>query len=294
MNKIDLIKKNTAYEQIEKIKKYVQTLSNTSSCPPIIPISATFNINIDVVCHLLSQLKIPKERDPMARFKMIVIRSFDVNKPGSDITKLHGGVIGGTIMRGLLKVGDRINIYPGMTKAIPHNEKKDDGADFKYEPISGEVITIKSDMNELDYAIPGGLLGIQLTIDAAFTRNDRLAGSLVLKTNDVKLAENKNIDDIVKVFDKIIVKINTLLVEQSAISDLLKTKPPMMINVNSNNIDCTIYKYIPKRQELYLCLKKPIAIDSSENLATIMRKNKKINDILGRGIIIDGIKCERM
>lgn len=36
---------------------------------------------------------------------MIIIRSFDVNKPGSDITDLKGGVVGGSILQGVLQVG---------------------------------------------------------------------------------------------------------------------------------------------------------------------------------------------
>jgi translation initiation factor 2 subunit 3 len=35
---------------------------------------------------------------------MIVIRSFDVNKPGADIDELKGGVAGGSITRGVLRV----------------------------------------------------------------------------------------------------------------------------------------------------------------------------------------------
>lgn len=291
MNKIDLINKKKAYEQIEKIKDYVTTLTGSQSCPFIIPVSATFGTNIDVVCHRLSMLKIPKERDPLAQFKMIAIRSFDINKPGSDLSKLHGGVIGGTIMRGSLKVGDRVNIYPGMTKRLTATEKQKEGADFKYEPVSGEVLSIKSDMNELDFAIPGGLLGIQLTIDPAFARNDMLAGSLVLKTNDVETSEN--LEEVVKVFDKIIIELSTLLIPEDVLNKLMKESPQLMININSNNIDCTVYKYSKSKKNLFLLLNKPIAIDSKDNLATVMHKNNS-KDIIGRGVIIDGVCCDRM
>lgn len=44
---------------------------------------------------------------------MIVIRSFDVNKPGTCIDDLQGGVLGGCILKGILKVGDTIEIRPG-------------------------------------------------------------------------------------------------------------------------------------------------------------------------------------
>jgi translation initiation factor 2 subunit 3 len=35
---------------------------------------------------------------------MIVIRSFDVNKPGAEVEDLKGGVAGGSIITGVLKV----------------------------------------------------------------------------------------------------------------------------------------------------------------------------------------------
>ena len=34
----------------------------------------------------------------------VVIRSFDVNKPGCEVDDLKGGVAGGSILRGVLKV----------------------------------------------------------------------------------------------------------------------------------------------------------------------------------------------
>ena len=44
---------------------------------------------------------------------MIIIRSFDVNKPGEKPEKLKGGVVGGSILSGVLKVGDEVEIRPG-------------------------------------------------------------------------------------------------------------------------------------------------------------------------------------
>lgn len=41
----------------------------------------------------------------MANSRLIVIRSFDVNKPGTDVDDLKGGVAGGSILQGILKVG---------------------------------------------------------------------------------------------------------------------------------------------------------------------------------------------
>jgi translation initiation factor 2 subunit 3 len=275
--------RDKAYEQIEKIMEYIESETNIgSNIRQIIPVSATFGTNIDVLCHRLSMLKVSKERDPFGQFKMITIRSFDINKPGCDLTKLCGGVIGGSIMKGMLKVGDQIYIYPGMTKRIAESEKEHQGPDFKYEPIVGTVLSIKSEMNELDYAIAGGLLGIQLTIDPAFSRNDHLAGSLVVK------GDNKTI----KVYDKIIIKMTTLLIEEDELKKIMKDSKEdnkLIININSNNINCKVYKYNKKEKEIFLFLDNPIAIDDIDRFATIVNKNT--NDIVGRGIIIDGIEC---
>ena len=48
----------------------------------------------------------------MCQYSML-IRSFDVNKPGCDVEALQGGVAGGSIMQGVLKVGDEIEVRPG-------------------------------------------------------------------------------------------------------------------------------------------------------------------------------------
>lgn len=41
-------------------------------------------------------------RDFSSAARLIVIRSFDVNKPGSEVENLKGGVAGGSILRGIL------------------------------------------------------------------------------------------------------------------------------------------------------------------------------------------------
>lgn len=71
---------------------------------PIIPISAQLKYNIEVICEYISK-KIPiPVRDFISPPRLIVIRSFDVNKPGAEVEDLKGGVAGGSILRGVLKV----------------------------------------------------------------------------------------------------------------------------------------------------------------------------------------------
>lgn len=81
---------------------------------PIIPISAVLNYNIDVISeYLVTQIAVPK-RNFTVPPQMIIIRSFDVNKPGEEIENLQGGVAGGSILYGVLKVNDEIEVRPGI------------------------------------------------------------------------------------------------------------------------------------------------------------------------------------
>ncbi|CAG0905668.1 unnamed protein product [Cyprideis torosa] len=101
-NKIDLVKESQAMEQHEQILKFVQ--GTVAEGSPIIPISAQLKYNIEVLCeYITTKIPIPT-RDFASLPKLIVIRSFDVNKPGSEVDDLKGGVAGGSILKGVLKV----------------------------------------------------------------------------------------------------------------------------------------------------------------------------------------------
>lgn len=115
-NKIDLIflQQEKAQENYKQIKNFIQGTNAENS--PIIPISAQFRYNIDFVLQYICEyIPIPK-RLINSPLKMIVIRSFDVNKPGSSINDLKGGIAGGSILQGVIKVGDEIEIRPGIVE----------------------------------------------------------------------------------------------------------------------------------------------------------------------------------
>jgi len=104
---------------------------------------------------------------------MIVIRSFDVNKPGEDAETLKGGVAGGTILKGCLKVGDQISIRPGY---LSRNTKT---GTTNWKEISSQITSLKADENQLMYAIPGGLIAVGMKVDPQFTRSDNMVGHII-------------------------------------------------------------------------------------------------------------------
>jgi translation initiation factor 2 subunit 3 len=103
---------------------------------------------------------------------MYVVRSFDVNKPGTTIDKLEGGVIGGTIVQGKFKVGEELEIRPGIA------------AEGKgtYDPLFSEIVSMHAGGKNVDEAHCGGLVGVGTLLDPSFSKADGLTGNIAGKT----------------------------------------------------------------------------------------------------------------
>lgn len=169
-NKIDLMKETQANDQYEQIVGFVQ--GTVAEGAPIIPISAQLKYNMEVLCeYITKKIPVPK-RDFMSPPRLIVIRSFDVNRPGSEVDDLKGGVAGGSILSGVLKLGMEIEVRPGIVGK---------GADGKLTctPIKSRVLTLYTEENDLQYAVPGGLIGVGTMIDPTLCRADRMVGHVL-------------------------------------------------------------------------------------------------------------------
>lgn len=83
-NKIDIIFKDG--EKTKENYKQIKEFMKGSICrnSPIIPISAEQKYNVDAICESICDFPLPK-RNLHCPPKMIIIRSFDVNKPGTAI-----------------------------------------------------------------------------------------------------------------------------------------------------------------------------------------------------------------
>lgn len=169
-NKVELIKESQALQQQQEIKQFVA--GTAADKAPIIPISAVLKYNIDVLCEFICTLVPVPHRDFSKPPQMIIIRSFDVNKPGEEAEKLQGGVAGGSISEGVLKVQDEIEIRPGIIS-------KDAGGIIQCRPIISRIISLFAEENPLQFAVPGGLIGVGTRVDPTLTRADRLVGQVL-------------------------------------------------------------------------------------------------------------------
>ena len=169
-NKIDIVnKEENAKEHYNQIKNFVQ--GSNASNSPILPVSAQLKYNVDAVIEYLCHLPIPK-RDFVSPPHFIVVRSFDINYPGEEAQNLKGGVAGGTLIRGILKVGEVVEIRPGFMMKNSKGEKI-------ITPIYTRIMSLQAEKNNLIYAIPGGLIGVGLKLDPFLTRGNRLVGKIL-------------------------------------------------------------------------------------------------------------------
>lgn len=169
-NKIDLVNKESAMAHGEDIKAFLKgTCAETA---PIIPVSAQLKYNIDVICEYISRHIPVPPRNFTASARLIVIRSFDVNKPGSEVEAIKGGIAGGSILQGVLTKGMRIEVLPGIVF-------KDAQGTVRNTPIVSTIVSLQAEQNYLEYAVPGGLIGVGTNIDPTLTRSDRLVGQVL-------------------------------------------------------------------------------------------------------------------
>ncbi len=165
-NKIDLVDEKGARASYDSIRKF---LGKEYGGVEIIPVSGQQGVNIDEVLRAIAEIKIPKRELKSAPI-FVVARSFDVNRPGSVPKDLKGAVLGGTLKKGKLKVGDEIEIKPGR--------KEKDDAGVKFIPVKTKIRGLFIGSEKVSELTPGGSAAIETSLDMALGKGDFLAGNL--------------------------------------------------------------------------------------------------------------------
>ena len=170
-NKIDIVDEKRARKSYEEIKNFVK--GTVAEDAPIIPVSAQRGVNIEVLLQAMEEFIPTPKRDETKPPLMYVVRSFDINKPGTIIEKMEGGVIGGTILQGKFKIGEELEIRPGI--AIEKEGRN------SYNPLFSEVASLQAGGRKVDEAYCGGLVGIGTLLDPSYSKADGLRGNIVGK-----------------------------------------------------------------------------------------------------------------
>jgi translation initiation factor 2 subunit 3 len=211
-NKVDLTEK--ALENYNQIIEFVS--GSVAEKAPIIPISAQHKINIDVLIENIEKYIPTPERNNNETGIMHILRSFDINKPGTPIKNIKGGALGGALIQGEFESGSEIEILPGI-----YNEKKN-----KYEPILTKIASLATGAGIVDKVKPGGLVAIGSKLDPSFIKSDSLIGSVIGKP-----------DTLPGTVDEITIDINlfdTAVGTQDMVKvDPIKTKENLRLNIGT-------------------------------------------------------------
>ncbi|KAK9820855.1 hypothetical protein WJX81_004649 [Elliptochloris bilobata] len=273
-NKIDLISESAAANQHDAIKAFVQ--GTVAEAAPVVPISAQLKYNIDAVCeYIVKKVPVPV-RDFVSPPQMIVIRSFDVNKPGSEVDDLKGGVAGGSILQGVLRMGQEIEVRPGIIQ-------KDAEGRVTCTPIYSRIVSLFAEQNPLQFAVPGGLIGVGTTVDPTLTRADRLVGQV--------LGEVGALPDVYTELEINFFLLRRLLgvrtqggEKQGKVSKLSKSEV-LMLNIGSM---CTGARVLAVKGDLAkLQLTSPVCTKEGEKVA-LSRRVEKHWRLIGWGMIQKG------
>ncbi|MBA3064948.1 MAG: translation initiation factor IF-2 subunit gamma [Nanoarchaeota archaeon] len=162
-NKIDLVTEEQALKNYKEIKELIK--GTVAESAPIIPVSAQQKLNIDALLKAIN--RIPKRASAEGVPRFFSVRSFDINKPGTEIEKLNGGILGGSIVSGVFSVGDSIEIKPGVKR------------NNKWETLKTKITGLQKAGKNLEKAGPGGLVGMLTSLDPSLAKSDSLAGSAV-------------------------------------------------------------------------------------------------------------------
>ena len=265
-NKIDLVTKERALENFKEIKDFLKGSSFENS--PVVPISARLNINTHKLIEAIEETIPTPVRDEKEDPMMLIARSFDINKPGSDPSKLQGGILGGSLTGGKFKVGETIEIRPGRVY-----EKQNQ---VVHKPYVTKILKLMSGKENFEEVGPGGSIAVLTELDPTLVKGDRLTGCVVGYPQSMPPVWY-DLPLKVELLNRVVGSDDELLV------DPIRAKEPLMLNVNSAT---TVGTVTDLAKGIATCkLKLPICAHPGARV-TISRRVANRFRLIGYGIIL--------
>ncbi|MBI4150746.1 translation initiation factor IF-2 subunit gamma [Candidatus Woesearchaeota archaeon] len=264
-NKIDLANEEQAKKNLQQIKDFIKGTPYEHA--PIIPISAQHNINIDALLWAIQTYIPTPARDTTKEPLFFVARSFDINKPGTTPDKMVGGILGGALKQGTLKIGDELTILPGYEVA-EKNQKV-------WKPLSTKVAGLMSGTTKTNETHPGGTVAILTALDPNIVKSDKLVGSVVGITDKLpKVWSSFSIEP--HLLDRVVGAKDKLVVDPVKLGEML------MLNVNAS-ATVGVVKDLSKGL-VKLDLRRPVCADPGSRI-TISRNVGQRWRLIGYGLV---------
>lgn len=267
-NKIDLVDEKIALKNYKQIKDFVKGTIYENA--PIVPISAQHKAGISTLIKAIEDTMPSPKRDKIKDPIMLVARSFDINRPGTLPKDLKGGILGGGMRQGTLKINEEIEIRPGR-KVMEKNR-----AIFK--PIRTKITGFSYGHDSVEEISPGGTVGILTSLDPSIVKSDSLGGSIAglpgkLPDTLYEITLKPNL------LERVVGTQEELNVEP------VKMNETLMLNVNSA---ATVGVVIDLKKKNITCrLKIPVCAEVNSRV-TISRMIGNRFRLIGYGEIVEG------
>lgn len=252
-NKLDLMPKRDAAAKSDAIAAFVA--DTIAAAAPVFPASAQHGWGVNRVLDWALALP-PPERDLGAPARLTCVRSFDVNRPiqFSAGTPLAGAVVGGTLERGVLAVGDWLEIRPGILR-------RGANGGICAQPLLTRVTGLRCESTDLPYAVPGSLIAIATELDPGLSGANGMVGQRVGVPGSLP-----------PIVGQITLRLHKLKRDAYAFG---KHRVGDAVRVCSNvmTTEATITN-IDDKKRLTLALKKPLCLGVGERVG-ILRYNKE-------------------
>jgi len=243
-NKVDLVDKKGSEKNHAEIVKFLKEFGYENA--PIIPTAAHFKGNIDLLIEEIEKSIPPPKSDLKKPLRMHCGRSFDVNKPGAQAGELKGGVLGGTIINGKVKVGEKIEISPG--------------------PVGKNIATTVENINcstgKLDEAVPGGLIALETTLDPGIAQNDQLKGQVIGQPGTLPEPASE-------------ISMGVNFIKRSVTGSVPEIKSNEMLVLTIGTMTSIANVISSNNKKVKVALKKPVIAEKGQRIAISKREKMK-------------------
>ncbi|MDD4331169.1 MAG: translation initiation factor IF-2 subunit gamma [Methanosarcinaceae archaeon] len=265
-NKIDLVSKEKLFEHYKQIKEFVK--GTVAENAPIIPISAQQNVNVDILIDVLEKVVPTPSHKLDKAAHMLIARSFDINKPGTEIEGIRGGVIGGTLTEGVFRPGDELEIRPGL--------KVTSEGTTRWVPITTTVSSVHAGAFKVDEATPGGLLAVGTLLDPALTKGDSLTGQVAGVPGTLPETRHQFTMEL-----HLLERVVGVSKEELEINEI-KTNEPLMLNIGTATTVGVVTS--ARKKDAQVVLKRPVCAALGAMVA-ISRRIESRWRLIGVGVI---------
>ncbi len=264
-NKIDIVTEEQAKENLRQIREFVK--GSIAEKATIIPMSAHHEVNADMLIMTIEQVIPSRKFDEAKPPRMFIARSFDVNQPGAPPEKIVGGVVGGTLIQGKLKVGDEIAIVPGRQVGT--------GMKTEWVDLQTTVRSLHTGGHSRKEVRPGGLIAVGTNLDPSLTKSDSLVGRVLGPPGTLPPVLSR-ISAEFHLLDRVVGTAEDLKVDD------IKTGEPLMISVGT----ATTVGVVTSARENHadMNLKIPVAAEPGQRLAVSRRIGGKWR-LIGYGVL---------